>query len=189
MHVLQLDLVGTPQGFIRLQDATLAYATGAVAWTLGEPLAVMRGGTNARTGTQSLMEVHPIIALRGQARVNLHDIVPVLTNPKLFARDRYRCVWCGEVFTQDHLTREHIVPVSRGGAGSGGAAEWLNTAAACRLCNSRKGAKLPQELGWQLLYLPYVPSLHEDMLLRGRRIRADVHEWLASRLPKGSRLS
>jgi hypothetical protein len=26
-------------------------------------------------------------------------------------------------------------------------------------------------------------------LLEGRYIRADVHDWLASRLPKGSRLS
>jgi len=37
-------------------------------------------------------------------------------------------------------------------------------------------------------YLPYVPSLYEDMILRGRHIRADVHAWLASKLPKNSRL-
>ena len=40
-----------------------------------------------------------------------------------------------------------------------------------------------------LVYLPYVPSRFEDFLLEGRHIRADVHEWLASRLPKGSRLN
>jgi hypothetical protein len=40
-----------------------------------------------------------------------------------------------------------------------------------------------------LLYLPYVPSGFEGFLLEGRHIRADVHEWLAARLPKGSRLS
>jgi hypothetical protein len=39
-----------------------------------------------------------------------------------------------------------------------------------------------------LLYLPYVPSRYESFLLEGRRIRADVHEWLAARLPKHSRL-
>ena len=39
-----------------------------------------------------------------------------------------------------------------------------------------------------LVYLPYVPSRFEDFLLEGRHIRADVHEWLAARLPRGSRL-
>jgi hypothetical protein len=41
----------------------------------------------------------------------------------------------------------------------------------------------------KLVYLPYVPSRWEDFLLEGRNVRADVHEWLASRLPKGSRLN
>ena len=40
-----------------------------------------------------------------------------------------------------------------------------------------------------LLYLPYVPSRFGVLLLEGRNIRADVHEWLAARLPKGSRLT
>jgi len=39
------------------------------------------------------------------------------------------------------------------------------------------------------LDLPYVPSRFEDFLLAGRHIRADVHGWLAARLPKGSRLN
>lgn len=35
-----------------------------------------------------------------------------------------------------------------------------------------------------LVYLPYVPSRFENFLLKGQRIRADAHEWLAARLPK-----
>jgi hypothetical protein len=34
-----------------------------------------------------------------------------------------------------------------------------------------------------LLYLPYVPSLHEDMILRGRRILADQMEFLLASVP------
>lgn len=183
MHVLQLDVTGTPQGFVSLEEATLAYATKSVAWTVGEPLAVMRGGINARTGEQSLIEVHPIVATRGRSRVNLHDYVPPLTNRKLFARDRLFCCWCGQRFSERELTREHIVPLSRGGKN-----DWQGVASACGPCNHYKGNRLASELGWQLVYLPYVPSLFEDLLLQGRRIRADVHEWLASRLPRGSRL-
>ena len=31
------------------------------------------------------------------------------------------------------------------------------------------------------VYLPYVPSRFEDFILKGRHIRADVHDWLAAR--------
>ena len=64
----------------------------------------------------------------------------------------------------------------------------MNCVACCGACNLRKAARLPDEAGMPLLYLPYKPSRFESFLLEGRRIRADVHEWLASRLPKGSRL-
>ncbi len=68
-QVLQLDVQGTPQAWISLNEATLAYATDSVAWTLGaEPLQVMRGGINAAHGRQSLISVHPIIALRGASK-------------------------------------------------------------------------------------------------------------------------
>jgi hypothetical protein len=36
--------------------------------------------------------------------------------------------------------------------------------------------------------VPYVPSLHEDMILRGRRILADQMEFLLAGVPRGSRL-
>lgn len=64
----------------------------------------------------------------------------------------------------------------------------MNLVTACR-CNGIKGNRTPEQAGMPLLYLPYVPSRFEDFLLQNRRIRADVHEWLASRLPKGSRLN
>jgi len=59
---------------------------------------------------------------------------------------------------------------------------------ACAACNARKANRTPEEAGMPLLYLPYVPSRFEAFLLEGRKIRADVHEWLAARLPKHSRL-
>lgn len=39
-----------------------------------------------------------------------------------------------------------------------------------------------------LVFLFYVTSRFEDVLLQGRRVRADVPEWLKARLPKGSGL-
>jgi 5-methylcytosine-specific restriction endonuclease McrA len=183
-HVLQLDLQGTPQAWISLEQAALHVATGSVAWVDGDgPLATLRGGFNVARSRQSLIEIHPIVALRGASRINLHDIVPAITKLKLFRRDRHTCAYCGEVFGDRDLQCEHIQPESRGGAWS-----WMNLVTACAHCNGRKADRTPEEAGMPLLYLPYVPSRFENFLLEGRRIRADVHEWLAARLPKGSRL-
>ncbi|MEK8032526.1 HNH endonuclease [Ideonella sp. DXS29W] len=184
-HVLQLDIQGTPQRWITLEQAALHYATDTVAWIDGDrPLVTLRGGTNAASGRQSLIEVHPIIALRGAPRINLFDVTPSMAKLKLFRRDRHTCAYCGQRFHERDLQCEHIVPESRGGGWT-----WMNLVTACGACNGRKAARTPEEAGMPLLYLPYVPSRFEDFLLEGRHIRADVHEWLASRLPKGSRLS
>ena len=183
-RVLQLDLHGTPQSWMPLEQAAVHYASGAVAWDAGlAPLATLRGGHNAATGRQSVLEIAPIIALRGVARINLFDVVPGLTKRRLLRRDRHTCAYCGGVFSDDVLQCEHIVPQSRGGATS-----WTNLVAACAACNGYKAARLPEEAGMRLLFLPYVPSRYESFLLDGRNVRADVHEWLARRLPKGSRL-
>lgn len=184
MQILQLDIQGIPQAWISPEQAATQYATDSVVWTVGEVCASLRGGINAHSGQQSRIDLHPIIALRGASRLSLFDVTPTLTNAKLMRRDRFRCIYCGEVFAEKDLTREHILPVSRGGADL-----WFNVACCCRLCNGAKGAKTPEEAGMPLLYLPYVPSLFEDFLLAGRNIRADVNAWLASRLPKGSRLA
>lgn len=184
-HVLQLDLNGVPQDWISLEDAATHYAIGAVAWHAGDsPLATLRGGFNVPLGCQSLIEVHPIIALRGSARINLFDVAPGLTSAKLFRRDRHLCAYCGQLFGDRDLQMEHIVPASRGGASS-----WMNLVSACAACNGRKAARTPEEARMPLLYLPYVPSRFEAFLLEGRHIRGDVHAWLAARLPKGSRLN
>ncbi len=184
-HVLQLDIQGTPQAWITPEHAASHYATDAVAWFDGDgPLVTLHGGYNVAAGRQSVMEIHPIIALRGAAKLNLFDVVPSFTKAKLLKRDRCTCAYCGEVFAEDDLQVEHILPESRGGGWG-----WLNLVAACAFCNGRKGARTPEEAGMPLLYLPYRPSRWEDFLLASRSIRVDVHEWLAARLPKGSRLA
>jgi hypothetical protein len=183
-HVLQLDIQGAPQAWVSLEQAALHYAAGSVAWEEGSgPLAVLRGGWNVISGRQSLLEVHPIIAVRGHSRINLFEVPVAVTKSKLLRRDRHTCAYCGQACDPRELQAEHIVPASRGGAYS-----WMNLVTACACCNARKANHTPDEAGMPLLYLPYAPSRYEAFLLEGRRIRADVHEWLAARLPRYSRL-
>ena len=184
-HVLQLDLQGTPQAWISIEQAASHYATGSVAWEEGErPLRTLRGGWNVVIGRQSVMDIHPIIALSGASRVNLFDVTPSISKIKLLRRDRMTCAYCGQSFHERDLQCEHILPESRGGAWS-----WMNLVTACAWCNGRKADRTPEEARMPLVYLPYVPSRFEDFLLAGRNIRADVHHWLAARLPKASRLN
>lgn len=184
-QILQLDIQGTPQAWISPEQAALHLSTDDVAWAIGEsdPLTVLRGGYNSRLQRQSSLAIPPIIALRGQARVNLFEVEPTVTRRKLFARDRFTCAYCGDHSDHRKLQAEHIHPESRGGTFT-----WQNLCASCPSCNARKRDRTPEEAGMPLLYVPYVPSRFEDFLLQGRNIRADVHEWLASRLPPHSRL-
>lgn len=183
MDVLQLDVSGRPQAWITTKEAAVLYASHGIAWTLGEPCQVLRGGMQRLSGLQSRIEVHPIVAVKGSVPSRAWRQTPALTNPKLFARDRLMCAYCGHRVHFEELTREHIVPTSRGGADS-----WMNCITACRSCNGRKGNRLPEEAGMSLLYLPYVPNLHEDMILRGRRILSDQMDFLLASVPRTSRL-
>ncbi len=183
MDVLQLDVSGRPQAWLTTRQAAVIYASDGVAWTLGDACAVLRGGTQRASGSQSRIEVHPIIAVRGAVPSRAWRQTPALTNPKLFARDRYVCAYCGGHFHFDDLTREHIQPTSRGGHDT-----WMNCITACKACNGRKGSRLPEEARMSLFYLPYVPNLHEDMILRGRRILSDQMDFLLASVPKHSRV-
>lgn len=53
---------------------------------------------------------------------------------EIFARDGYRCVFCGQVFPAEDLSVDHLQARSRGGDRSGG-----NLVTACGGCNALKG--------------------------------------------------
>lgn len=52
----------------------------------------------------------------------------------VFARDGFRCVYCGGEFPAEVLSVDHVQPRVRGGDRSGG-----NLVTACGGCNTRKG--------------------------------------------------
>lgn len=182
MRVLMLSAHGLPQSWVTLEEAVLYYAADDVRWTQGNPVAVFRGGHNACTGRQSVIEVHSIIGTRGMPRVQLQQLRPGLSNEKLFARDRNVCAYCGKSFHPEALTREHIVPICQQGQTT-----WMNLVTACRGCNHRKGPLTPEQARMPLLYAPYIPSIWEDFILRNRRILVDQMEFLVAHLPRSSR--
>ena len=79
-----------------------------------------------------------------------------VTNTFLFARDEYRCQFCGrtqrDLRDRECLTRDHLVPLSRGGSNA-----WTNVVTACSSCNTRKGNLLPEEVGMHPMRAPVEP--------------------------------
>ena len=72
---------------------------------------------------------------------------------EIFARDNYRCVFCGQIFPEEELTVDHLQARSRGGDRSGG-----NLVTACGACNLKKGRmRLPH-------YLAQNPDAYRNFL-------------------------
>lgn len=181
-QILQLDSQGQPNKWITWQDAVTYKAKGLIAWSLGEVEFEFRGGENAVTGQTSIIQTSSIIAVKGATGKRRHR-TPSLTNRELFRRDRHMCAYCGGIFTDAKLTRDHITPRSKGGADT-----WMNVVACCARCNQKKDDKTLQEANLQLLYVPYIPTRAEHLILANRNILADQMQFLLDFVPETSRL-
>jgi 5-methylcytosine-specific restriction endonuclease McrA len=71
----------------------------------------------------------------------------------IYARDGYRCQYCGDACTIGELTYDHVVPRSRGGATS-----WENIVSCCYACNARKANRTPAEAKMKLRAAPVRPT-------------------------------
>jgi 5-methylcytosine-specific restriction endonuclease McrA len=183
-RLLSLDASGKILDWISWQDAVCLYVRGVVAWTLGEPCLTVHGGTSRDTGERSTLKLHPIIASTGLCHRRALDPAPALTNVALFARDKHLCMYCGNHFSRHELTRDHVMPVSKGGQDI-----WENVVSSCLHCNLRKGSRTPQQAHMPLLAVPYRPSWVEHLILSNRNILADQMEFLVHHLPRDRRPS
>jgi len=181
--ILRCDIAGTPVEWITPQGAARLYCLDRVAWEFGDIAARLRGGRSALTGLQSVIDVRAILAGVGRPQGRYNRQVPPLHNRALFRRDGHMCLYCGGEFAPAELTRDHVVPSSRGGPDS-----WENCVTACRRCNQHKADRTPEEAGLRLLAVPYAPKHAEYLILANRRIVADQMAFLRQRVGAGSPL-
>ena len=83
-----------------------------------------------------------------------------MNREEVFARDAWRCVYCGETFASAELTVDHVQPRVRGGDRSGG-----NLVTACGACNVAKGHRRLAEF------------LREDAVRRANFFRLATAVW------------
>lgn len=149
-----------------------------------EPLALVnaqRGLVLCLEGKATVLDAHPVRKFRSPRqefpvpiRIILKDYVPLgsryyvpaqLNNDNLFLRDDETCQYCGrtraELPRKMRLTRDHVLPTSRGGKDA-----WDNVVTACGACNHQKDARTPEEAGLTLRVKPRVPLVYEILLKR-----------------------
>ncbi|MFO1352856.1 MAG: HNH endonuclease [Gammaproteobacteria bacterium] len=185
-HVLRTDVSGMPLEWIDYQEAVRLYHLEQIAYACGTLLYRVWGGTNARNGRRSVVEVNSIVATYGGTYALLkarHDYVPPLSNNALFRRDFHMCLYCGGAFSSQDLSRDHVTPLVQGGTDA-----WNNVVSACRRCNHHKGGRTPEQAHMQLLAIPFTPNHAEYIYLQGRRILADQMDFLRAHFPRTSPL-
>ncbi|VAW94052.1 HNH endonuclease family protein [hydrothermal vent metagenome] len=180
--ILRLSQSGQAVNWIPWQDAVLYYAKDQVAWTLGDETLRFYGGVNRIRNERSYMDIHPIIAVQGDKGRSVMGSVPTLNNRELFRRDGHTCMYCLSTLSERHLTRDHVIPMSRGGRNV-----WMNVVTACRACNQRKADQLLSETTMRLHAVPYTPNRAEWLILRNRHILADQMAFLEGQCPKDRR--
>ncbi len=75
------------------------------------------------------------------------------TRANIFERDKSTCQYCGNVFERRDLNLDHVIPRDRGGLTS-----WENVVCSCIPCNTRKGNRLPHQVGMRLIKKPERPK-------------------------------
>lgn len=94
-----------------------------------------------------------VVALKDYMKVST---TPAFTRFNVFLRDAWHCQYCAKPHKTHQLTFDHVIPRSKGGITG-----WTNIVAACRTCNTRKGARLPKDCDMHPMTAPREPTIYE----------------------------
>jgi len=89
---------------------------------------------------------------------------PRFSKTNVYIRDLYTCQYCNTPHFRNHLTLDHVIPLSKGGR-----TEWLNIVAACGPCNARKANKTIMKP----ISKPYIPTYY-DLVNKRKQLEFDV---------------
>ncbi|MGE3545897.1 MAG: HNH endonuclease [Kofleriaceae bacterium] len=101
--------------------------------------------------TSLIVKVPAVVRLRRAFR--RHTMPVRFSRVNIYARDGYRCQYCGVKCTTDQLTYDHVVPRSRGGRTT-----WDNIVTCCYTCNAVKANRTPAEARMKLRTVPARPT-------------------------------
>ncbi len=101
--------------------------------------------------TSIIVKVPAVVRLRKAFR--RYAKLVKFSRVNIYARDGYRCQYCGTKCSISELTYDHVVPRSRGGKTS-----WDNIVSCCYACNAKKANRTPAEAKMVLRSTPARPA-------------------------------
>lgn len=110
-------------------------------------------------GTSMILNVPAVVRLRKAFRRFAKPVK--FSRVNIYARDEYRCQYCGRKCSIDELTYDHVVPRSRGGRTS-----WDNIVSCCYVCNAKKANRTPAEAKMLLRTTPIRPAWIPSVQIR-----------------------
>lgn len=90
----------------------------------------------------------------------------------IYARDNYRCQYCGVRPQVSELSFDHVIPRSKGGKTC-----WENIVACCVDCNRKKGSRSTEEASMPLLKKPIKPRSMAQLSVHVHRSKPPG-DWL-----------
>ena len=109
--------------------------------------------------TSMILKVPAVVRLRKAFRRFAKPVK--FSRVNIYARDGYRCQYCGTKCTIDQLTYDHVIPRSRGGRTT-----WENIVSCCYACNAEKANRTPAEAHMRLRTVPARPTWIPSVQIR-----------------------
>jgi 5-methylcytosine-specific restriction endonuclease McrA len=109
--------------------------------------------------TSMIVQVPAVVRLRKAYRRHAKPVK--FSRVNIYARDAYRCQYCGAKCSIDQLTYDHVIPRSRGGRTT-----WDNIVSCCYTCNAHKANRTPGEAHMRLLSVPARPTWIPSVQIR-----------------------
>ncbi|WP_428261700.1 HNH endonuclease [Haliangium sp.] len=126
--------------------------------TLGKVEVLEEYNDNIRTMTMVFKVPAVVRLLRAFRR---HNKPVKFSRVNIYARDKYRCQYCGDKAPIADLTYDHVVPRAQGGKTT-----WENIVTCCYECNREKGSRTPVQAGMRLRAKPVQPTWVPAMTIR-----------------------
>lgn len=137
-------------------------------------------------GAATVIENHPTAVVRAAresypapsvVRLTEYRYIPkvsrAVTKRAIVLRDGSCCQYCLREFPSSELTKDHVIPISRGGPTS-----FTNLVAACKKCNNHKANRTPEEAGMVLARRPVELSIHARHRLHAGKFNPSWDKFL-----------
>ena len=90
---------------------------------------------------------------------------------RILLRDTYTCQYCDRDLNKKNATIDHVVPKS---SPKYPGHIWTNVVACCVRCNNDKGPRTPEQAGIKLLRQPFIPNVHDLVLIDKPELLAEI---------------